>query len=244
MDVAVTAAGKSLSAATLFRVAKSACERLKEVTSSTSGGKEDALVSIVFSAATLEAFLNELPALLSAFPEFLKDEQPQVPTFVKLADEVESGKGSIKLKYVLAYSVLSGKPCDKTVNPYQDFSLLIEARNSLMHRKPRDFSGEAKADRTLVMGPPEMLMKRFRALGIMDTSEPSIPVPTMDATENITLIEMAIPLPWDHRIATQAAAFWACNVASDVVDSILKIVPDGPHKPNLLTLCTGFRRIT
>lgn len=73
--------GTSLSAATLFRVARAACERLQLIASPTAGGKDDALVSIVFSAASIEAFFNELPELLSIFPEHLKDEPPSVHTF-------------------------------------------------------------------------------------------------------------------------------------------------------------------
>lgn len=239
MDLQVKATGKFISAATLFRIASSARERLNEVHSPTVGGKDDALVSIVFSAASIEAFFNELPELLSSFPELLKDELPQVPTFVTLASEIEGNKGSIKLKYVLALSILSGQPCDKSGRIYQNFSLLIEVRNSVMHMKPSDFSGEAKLDGTLKMGPPPKILEKIRALGIMDTSEPSIPLPTTDTTP----IQLHVPLPWNYRISTQAAATWACNTAVDVVDSILKVVPDGPHKPNLLVLCKGFKRI-
>lgn len=244
MGLEVKGMGKVLSAAALFRVAKTACERLDQAGSPTSGGKDDALVSIVFSAASIEAFLNELPELLSAFPELLKDEPPQISTFVRLADEIETNKSSIKLKYVLAYSVLSGQPFDKSGQPYQNFSLLIEVRNGLMHMKPTDFSGEAKPDGTLVMGPTPKIIEKFRALGIMDISEPSISLPIVNATQTTTPLRVDIPLPWNYRIATQAAAFWACNVASEVVDSILKVVPAGPHKPNLSELCKAFKRIT
>ena len=86
--------------------------------------------------------------MLSLFPELLKDESPQVLTYVRLADEIETNKGSMKLKYLLSYSILSGRPCNKGGSPYQDFSLLIEARNLLMHMKPSDFSGAAKPDGT------------------------------------------------------------------------------------------------
>lgn len=241
MCIPVTSTFKTFSAPTLFRIAQTACELLNEVHSPTSGGNDNALVSIVFSAASVEAFFNELPELLSSHPELLKDELPQVSTFVKLADEIESSKGSIKLKYLLAYSILSGQPCEKGDPPYQNLSLLIEARNGLMHMKPSNSSGEAKPDGTLVMGPTPKILERFRALSIMDVSETSLSVPIMDATQTTHSVQVSIPLPWIHRIATQAAASWACNTAVDVVDSILKVVPDGPHKPNLLEICKVFK---
>lgn len=84
------------------------------------------MVSIVFSAASIEAFFNELPEMLSFFPELLRDEAPQVPAFVGLAEELEANKGSINLKYLLAYSILSGSRCNKGGQPYQDFVLLIQ----------------------------------------------------------------------------------------------------------------------
>lgn len=159
---------------------------------------------------------------------------------MRLADEIESNKGSIKPKYVLAYSVLSGQPCDKGGHPYQNFSLLIDARNGLMHMKPNDLSGEAKPDGTLTLGSAPKIFEKIRGLGIIDTSGPCFPMPIPDTPP----IQIKIPLPWNYRIATPAAASWACNTATDVVESILTVVPDGPHKPNLLLLCKAFKRIS
>ena len=100
--------------------------------------------------------------MLSSLPELLKDEPPQVSTFLRLArDEIETNKGSIKLKCTLAYSVLSGTPCNKGGDPYQDLSLLLEARNLLMHMKPSNFSGEATPDGTVERGRLQGLWKDF-----------------------------------------------------------------------------------
>ena len=49
-----------LNAGVLFGVARSAYERTKCAPSETACGQNDALVAIVFSAATLEAFVMEL----------------------------------------------------------------------------------------------------------------------------------------------------------------------------------------
>ena len=90
--------------------------------------------------------------------------------FLTLADEIETNKGSIKLKYLLAYSILSGQACNKGSSTYQNFSLLIDARNGLMHMKPSDFSGKADTEGTLVMEPPPKILEKFRSLGVMDAS--------------------------------------------------------------------------
>lgn len=242
MGMSVQAYGGFLNAATLFEVACAACKRLQTV--GPSHYKNDALVSIVFSAATIEAFLNELPGLLSIFPECLQDEPPQVPVFVKRANELITNWGSTKCKYLLAYSVLSGQRCDKGGPAYQNFSLLIEARNGLMHAKSGTFSGEADPDGKLVMGVSDKLLERFRASGIIDNSAPSVSVPCVDTAGTTTYLQSFAPLPWNLRIATPKAAFWACGTAAAVVDSIVKIVPNGPHKPNLLAVCKGFKPIS
>jgi hypothetical protein len=174
--------------------------------------------------------------MLSSFTELLKQESSEVSIFVRLAEEIETNNGSIKLKYAVAYCVLSGQSCDKGGHPYQHLALLIEARNRLMHMKPNDFSVEARPGGT-PMESDLRFMEKFRALGILDTSQGILPLINLNATQSDASLQIAIPFPLNFRIATGAAACWACNTAADVVDSILKVVPDGRHKPNLLELC-------
>lgn len=225
MAAPIVSKGINLSAGRLFLIAKSAYERIQTVCSPTSGNQDDALVSIVFSAASIEAFFNELPEVASLIPETLKLEPPAVPTYIRLAEEIESNKGSIKLKFVLGFSIFSGQPCDKGGKPYQDFALLVEARNGLMHMRPTEFWGEIKPDGTSEFEPAPIIEK-FRSKGILDNSQ------------------LDVPFPWHTRIATQAAAYWACNTAADVVHSILKVVPDGPSKLALTALYGQvFKRI-
>lgn len=160
-----------------------------------------------------------------------------------LAEELEANKGSINLKYLLAYSILSGSRCNKGGQPYQDFVLLIEARNGLMHMKPNDFSVEARPGGT-PMEQDLKFIRRVRALGILDASQPILPFTNVNATQSDASLQIPIPLPLNFQIATGAAACWACNTAADVVDSILKVTPDGPHKPNLVELCKTFKRLS
>jgi hypothetical protein len=61
MDKQITFTGRHIGAPILFRVAKkNACERLSNAESSTFGGKDDALVAIIFSAVSIEAFFNAI----------------------------------------------------------------------------------------------------------------------------------------------------------------------------------------
>lgn len=214
----------TLNAAVLFGVACAACKRLQ--TADPTSINCDALVSIVFSAATIESFLNELPGFLSMFPELLHDEPPQVPTFVKQANELINKRGragSTENKYLLAYSILSKRNCDKSGSAYQNFKLLFEARNGLMHAKSATFSGEANPDGHLVLGVSDKLVEKFGASGLLN--------------------ELDAPLPGSLRIATTKAAHWACNTAAAVVNSIVDVVPECQHKHNLQRYCTGFNSI-
>ena len=120
--------------------------------------------------------------------------------------------------------------------------MLIEARNLLMLMKPSDFSGEANPNGTLPMKPTPRTMERFRAQNIPGSSELILPLSKVDSTQTPPL-QIPFPLPWNYRIASPAAAHWVCNTAADVVDSILKVVPDGPHKPYLLEHCKTFKRL-
>jgi hypothetical protein len=243
-DIVISTEAKLIAATPLFSVARAACERLKGLDSSTSGGQKDALVAIVFSAMSLEAFLNELPEYLCMFPELTKHDPPEISSYIGLAEEVESNKGSIKLKYILAHTVLSGRPCDKGKAIYEDFSLLIDVRNDLMHAKPRNISGTAGADGTIQFEAKEKMLAKLRAKKILDISQQVMNIPIIEPNGVEKVIPMEAPRPFHDRVATRAAAYWACNTVADVVESLLNVVPDSHNKSNLMHLRQHFGHIT
>lgn len=232
--------GMHLNAPILFWVAKDAYERIPAAGPTTTSTKRDALVSIVFSVASVEAFFNELPEFLADPPELLTQLPPEVITIIDGVRKIEIDKGSVEQKYLLAYSVLSGHACDKGAPPYQDFSLLIEARNGLMHMKPTKFSGETEIGGTLATRPSPRIMAKLRSKGILAASEIHLTL-NHDANVETTVL---FPLPWHDQISTRKAAYWACNTAADVVNKIFAILPDGPHKHNLVNFYTSFKRLS
>jgi hypothetical protein len=216
--------GLNLSAGPLFSIAKSNCESIQNVASPTTGGQDAALITIIFSAASIEAFFNEFLEILSMMSNRTND-PPPIPIYLSLAEEIESNKGSIKLKFILAYSILTGQPCDKGGHPYQDFSLLLEARNGIMHMRPMDFLGPMGPDGTAAFEAAKIIDK-LRSKGIVDDLPP------------------ANQSPWHNRIATQAGAKWACNTAADVVTIIINALPDaGPYKIALRDAYSMFVRL-
>jgi hypothetical protein len=99
----------------------------------------DALVAIILAAATAECFINELAELVRLDFEgnsrqFLSAGKLE---FLKRFDLEEKGRGRILEKYCIAALTLSGKQLIKDKNPYQDFKLLVDVRNYIIHLRPR-----------------------------------------------------------------------------------------------------------
>lgn len=119
-------------------------------TSNPTTNSREAIVAIVFAASALEAFMNE--RVEWAVQLCAKGEQRElVRTFASILTDAENSRASLESKYKLARWILNGKAYDEGANPYQDFSLLISLRNSLLHLKPattilRRFEGMRKSE--------------------------------------------------------------------------------------------------
>lgn len=97
------------------------------------GGKSGALVSIVFAAVTLEAFLNESIEMACDYSQ-TPNEPKTTASYAHLMAEFQRSR--IEARYQMAHWVLTGAGYDKGSTLYQDFSLLFELRNNLVHFKP------------------------------------------------------------------------------------------------------------
>ncbi len=206
--------GMFINAGPLFSLAKKAYERTRAVSSDRESGQVDALVAIVFSAAALEAFVNEsvelaeLGAVSSGYSE-----PESVTNFRRLLREVEESRGSTQLKFLLAKQALTGHTYDKGAPPYQDFDLLIELRNALVHLKPRE-RFEMNIDGKMFVTLPKII-QRLESKNILAEFEPD---------ENAS---------WTQWISTRAVARWACNTAAQMVQSTLDCVPDSHLKQGM-----------
>lgn len=116
----------------------------------------DALDAIVFSGAALEAFIDEVMSLASQEFPGLKPGPDSIKSFASLVFEVEQFHGSIILKFLLANEVFTGRTYDKGAQPYQDFALLIELRNAIVHIKSRE---EVELDTSgfMISNPPRVI---------------------------------------------------------------------------------------
>lgn len=118
--------GKRLQASSplLMNIARSGYERSHET-------PREALVTILFSAAALEGYINELTELT----EFLVRERDHgvwssMSTILK---EAEKSRASTTLKFLLLSVALTGKIPEKGSPTYQDFDLLLRVRNAVVH---------------------------------------------------------------------------------------------------------------
>lgn len=127
-----------LNAGVLFKVAVTAYERTAAVPSERSGDQNDALVAILFSAATLEAMAMEL-ALLAERQTHLTPNST-LESLSAILKETEDARGSTRLKFLLAKAILTGATYVKGELPYQDFDTLLALRDSIVHLKPESMA--------------------------------------------------------------------------------------------------------
>lgn len=143
-----------LNAGVLYGVAMTAYERTKSAPSDLEGGQNDALVAILFSAATLEALIMELAVLAESHGS-----EP-LRTAAATIRDVEDSRGSVRQKYRLASFVLSSASYDEGAQPFQDFRTLFALRDAIIHMKPESVSG----------GKPQDLLNQLRGLGLCEST--------------------------------------------------------------------------
>ena len=185
----------------IYKVAYDAQRRLvAKASSDRAPAGNDALVAIVFAAASLEAFINELgeragqPIGGAPHPQALE-------ALATLWNEVERVRGSVDLKFNMAAFAFTGRVFDKGSQPYQDFATLMRVRNALVHLRPLD---EVTG---MEVTPAKLLSKLPR--NVLTTNPRA---------------------SWVTRIYTRAMATWACNAAVEMAQAIVGMVPDSYFK--------------
>ena len=163
--------------------------------------QNDALVSIVFSALALEAFINEFLSLAKDAKQAGSTEA-FLDELIDSTDESNSYKKSTLDKFMLASKAL-GNGFEKGENPYQDFADLFRLRDCLVHLKPEDLI--ETEDNGEIRFLERKLTERLRNKGIFQQHT---------QVKSITL-----------SISTAKAAFWACMTSSNMVNAILDKIP-------------------
>lgn len=194
----------------MYKLAKIARQRCEE------GSTEDAIVAVVLAAASLEGFLNELVGLL----RFAPPETPAtVLNLVEIWEDLEDTK--VGTKFPLAARLL-GKALERDKLPYQDFILLFQLRNQLVHLKPRVVIGVDENGKVTIPEPPKIL-ESLRSRGLIRRIE-----------------HKGLIVSWYNEIMTPSVAAWACNVVVDIAKHFIQAIPSGPTKDLIESVFSDF----
>jgi hypothetical protein len=190
-----------LNAFILFTEAAEACKRCQKAAGSNRrkpGGRQG-IVSIVFSVAFADAFLNDIVYCVRN-PDW--GVPPSNPKLVRLVDALEIAEechAKIRDKYHFAKRILTGAPYEKGKAPFQDFSLLVEVRNWITHMRPETGPEDGKeADLAGKLESRHILSDEYRGKN-----------PHFMAA-----------------IDTPAVAQWAVLSAWNIVDDIIELLPE------------------
>lgn len=198
----------------IWLAAAAARDRVAATAAATPGASLfDAVVAVILAASSTEAFINEIPESIETYRRMAPEMLPRIdPRFWALSDvltELESSRGSLTAKYLMAAHVL-GRPYDRGANPLQDFELLVTLRNEVMHLKPRD---------RVVEGENRIQFPRYATVlqqrGLLK-HPPGSPVISS----------------WFDEVQTPQLAEWACDTARAMVRSLLGALPRVQDREN------------
>jgi hypothetical protein len=187
---------------TFLQIAQAASRRSKD-------DKSEAVVAIVFSAMSIEVFLNELIELASD-PIWASDEGEDVKVLISVLDALEHQHAPIDLKIQMAHYILRRQQLDRGSLPYQDFDLLCDIRNALVHKKPEKLDWR-----------PEDTGKEF---------EPHKFVKRLADRRVISLPPACMPPQWQHSVSCPEVACWSCGVAEKITRFLIDLIPAGKLK--------------
>jgi hypothetical protein len=242
MTKAMTLAFWPPNAPTLFSIAVESAKRIAGA--NRAGGHKEPLVSVVFAAAALEAFLSET-AYLAGEKNGNRTRQPAVVSaFAQVMEDAEESRAQIQSKFQLSNLVLTGKTYGKGTAPFQDFADLIAVRNLLMHGESNERFSRVD-DNPVLINPPTVL-DRLTSKNILHEAPPEhlkgfVAVAGESfLAEVIYAHEMESITPkgsgnrmmtrWTYVIGTRAVAEWACNAASHMALDLMDKAPPGRWK--------------
>ncbi len=167
---------------------------------------EAALDAVLYSAVALEAFPNDFAIHIGIVEN---GDRSLLPTSLSEARqkllELEKRRRSSLTKYQALHETLTGRPLNRSTEPWQDFDFLTDLRNELVHPKCGFIE--------IAMPPkyPEKTSKLITGLRSRKISH----IHKQDA----------VAWPWTKHLQNPDAAVWAVNLATDIITIICRTVP-------------------
>lgn len=199
-----------------YQIARNAYERSKN-------DPTEAIVAIIFSAITIEVFLNEMVDFATN-QHLPKNEPEEISAFASILSNLENQKAQLDLKIQVLHYIFKKSQLNRGELPYQDFDLLIKIRNALVHKKPEKWTWSLEEGDNNKFEPHKYI-KRLADRKI-------IPAPTSNE-----------PPHWQALISRPEVARWACNVASQMIEFLADLVPVSQYKQLQESWIKGFVKI-
>ena len=219
-----------LIASTFFEVAKKGFKRGQYnpiARAFNIGGQYDVLIAITFSVMTVEAFLNELVILSK------EREEPDAQSLFSSLNELSISKKLIKKpiedRLIMASYCTSDTPIVKGNGIYQDFKLLIDIRNRIVHLLAGDTVDDG------LRREHSQILTQLKNYGIISVNQ-SIVLHNEEEDDSITNL---MHLPFISLVATEEVAKWSYMVVSKVILSFVDGMRESPFKNCLKDYTNG-----
>ncbi|MGA8491451.1 MAG: hypothetical protein WB711_13580 [Terriglobales bacterium] len=139
------------------------------------------------------------------------DEPGWVRGLGQVLGAAEDSHASIESKYHLARLVVTGQVFDKGTQPFQDFALLVNLRNIVVHARPHDVIREQASSG--ISPAEDKIIRQLEQRGVIKS--PSRPKGNWGG-EKVTLITNLL-----DELSLQSVGQWACNSAAGIVNAVL-----------------------
>lgn len=185
--------------------------------SRSSSDAQESLVAIMFSCAALESFINESYEPI----RYLKrdDILPGIIEYATMMQAMVLGREQLKCKYDKALLHFSGTSQHKGAQPYQDFKILVNIRNSVLHNKPDTFTKKFNTNE-----PPPLKQINDHPKFIRQLKSNKI----IDNTD--------FHCNWIDLIMSEKVSQWAFSTTNKMIGKLISSAPPGKF-------CNDLRRI-
>jgi hypothetical protein len=202
----------------IWQLARDARDRARDVVADNpDASAADAISAIILSAAAAEGFINELSELgIQKYPGH--SIPASFEAFGQRIQELENERSSTLDKFLAAAPLLSSTKFEKGRNPFQDFSLLFDVRNMIIHVKAIDQSGPQDGEAATFTMPEKVRVLQGKGL----------------AKQSVVGVGMS----WCAALETDKMASWACETALNMILAVLDLIPESPGDPTSHFKCS------
>ncbi|ENJ1591351.1 hypothetical protein AB0539_004711 [Vibrio parahaemolyticus] len=172
----------------------------------------EASVAIMMSAMALECYINDFTQRVTHHNSICEDNE----IIAKLSfflNEYENNNNSLKSKIDLIFYILNGEKTDKGSRLYQDLDMLLQLRNSYVHRKP-----ESTGKNGLEVEKPHKYVRFFVERKLIENPPEKYP-----------------PI-WSYALNSPKVAQWALNTVKAVINNITASLPEESMSKQVETL--------